>query len=223
MTIDVALKTGYVNFQMNNIVWKKEAFMRRVKAATKVAVASVALDILEDAKKKLYKSHANGEPSAPGTPPGYGAGNLYRSMEAIDATTDPDHPKYRVGSNIIYARIQEYGGRISAKKGKFLAVPVGQEGRRAARDCGGNIRSLSLRIVRTKAGKLLLVKDLNKGQKATPFSNRAKGSQTIILFVLKRSVVLPARPYLRPAYAGKIKFLERRMRRVISAAIEEEA
>lgn len=204
------------------ITFNKETFMRKIKTAAKIAVASVAVDVLDAAKKNLYKSHAGGEPSAPGTPPGYQAGGLYRSMEMIDATTDPDHPKYLVGSNLIYAWIQEHGGPIRAKKGKFLAIPIGQEGRRAVRDCGGNIRSLNLRLVRTKGGRLLLVKDLNKGQKATHFSTRVKGAQSLILFVLKKEVYLPARPYLRPAYAGKIKFLERRMRRAINAVIEDE-
>ena len=158
------------------------------------AVASSAVELQERIKERLNRKASNigngGTPSEPGGPPAKKSGTLARSIQAIDVTTDQNKPTWRVGTAEKYAKIQEFGGRIVPKKAKFLAVPVGVAGQRAARDAKGDLRSLQLRVQRTASGKLLLVRDVG-----------GRHAKTEILFVLVKSVTLPARPYFRPSIA----------------------
>ena len=87
----------------------------------------------------------------------------------------------------------------------------------------GNIRSLNLELIRTKNGKLMLVKYLVKGQKAAKGSKSAKGYQYVILFVLKKSVYLPARPYMRPSYAAMKPKIDANIKAAIAEAIAGKA
>ncbi len=169
----------------------RQATMDKLRKLAKQAVYASAIELQDriQAKLNLHNSSltSGGIPSAPGMPPGNRTGALMRSIQVIDSTIDPNKPRYRVGTKIVYARIQEFGGRISAKHGKYLTIPLGTEGRRAAKRANGDIRSLALSIIPRK-GKLFL----------------AKVSKTGIikfLFILKKFVYLPARPYFRPAIA----------------------
>lgn len=83
------------------------------------------------------------------------------------------------GTNLEYAAIHEFGGVITAKQGKYLAIPVG--------DYTGSPRKYSdLRPLKTKGGALVLV-----------------NSSGTVEYVLKTSVEIPARPYMRPALDEK--------------------
>jgi phage gpG-like protein len=89
-----------------------------------------------------------------------------------------------VGSNVVYARVQELGGTIS-KKDKMLTIPL-DAAKTASGVSRGGARSFSDTFVkRSKAGNLIIF--------------QSKGKDIVPLFVLKDKVVIPARPYLRPA------------------------
>jgi phage gpG-like protein len=83
-----------------------------------------------------------------------------------------------VGTNVIYAAIHEFGGVIVPRVAKMLAIPIG--------DLQGSPRRHDLHIARTKGGAWLLIDQAGKAQ-----------------YVLKQSVTIPARPYLRPALREK--------------------
>jgi HK97 gp10 family phage protein len=85
-----------------------------------------------------------------------------------------------VGTNLEYAAIQEYGGTVTAKKSKYLAIPLTKTARGA-----GSPRNfpLTLHLVKGGSGNLVLVSDEGQAH-----------------YVLKTSVTIPARPYLRPAF-----------------------
>lgn len=97
--------------------------------------------------------------------------------------------------DVRYALIHEIGGVIRPKASKFLAIPVSG----AAKSVGSPRDMSGLAFVQSLKGQPLLMDD----------------NQTVH-FVLKRQVVIPARPYLRPAadatYPG--------LRRNISRAFE---
>jgi phage gpG-like protein len=184
-----------VKFNRQKIVARVQ---KAVDAALYAGASSLETNIRESLKRQNSSISAGGIPSAPGEPPATGTGRLSGSIVAIKADDWTEtKPHYRVGTNIKYAAIQEYGGRIAAKKGKFLAVPLGVDGRRAAREAKGvSLRNLKLTLLRVK-GKLLLVR----------FAGKARAAMKP-LFILLKSVILPARPYMRPAYAvakGQIK------------------
>lgn len=84
-----------------------------------------------------------------------------------------------IGTNLEYARIHEFGGTITARQGKYLAIPVGSY-KGSPRQYG------DLRPVKTKGGALILMDATGTAQ-----------------YVLKRSVEIPTRPYMRPAFDEK--------------------
>ncbi len=195
------------------IEFNKDKFMREAVKVVGRAVKESAIELQADIQQSLNKGSSNigsgGKSSPAGDPPFNNTGALMRSIQAVDITVDPLIPKWRVGTNLIYAGIQEYGGRIRAKKGKFLAIPVGPQGRRAAKQAKGNLRSLNLKFIPNKKGGGLLVKEM------PVYKNFGKGSHNLILFVLKKEVYLPARPYIRPAYAR----MQTRIKKKIEDAI----
>lgn len=206
-----------------DIKFNRQQLIERIKRKVTVAVKKSAIELETDIKNRLNLGNssisAGGIGSPAGSPPFNKSGTLMRSITHVDKTINPLQPTYRVGTNLVYAGIQEYGGRIQAKKGKFLAIPVGVDGQRAARDAKGDIRSLNLRLVKTKNGKLLLVKNLAPGMKAVKGGAASKYGETKILFVLKKSVYLPPRPYMRPAYAAMKPKIDANIREAIKEAI----
>lgn len=89
----------------------------------------------------------------------------------------------------VYARIQELGGTILPKNGKYLAIPISREAKQVAspRDMP------NLVFVQSVKGQPMLVSEqLGKGRKG-------KLGKVVVHWLLRLSVTLPARPYLRPA------------------------
>jgi HK97 gp10 family phage protein len=90
------------------------------------------------------------------------------SVSETSATVD-------IGTDVVYAAIQEFGGTVSAKNGKYLAIPIGD-----FNDSPKNHSDLKLR--KTGGGNLIMVDASGKAQ-----------------YVLQTSVTIPPHPYLRPA------------------------
>lgn len=95
-----------------------------------------------------------------------------------------------VGTNVPYGRIHEHGGDIVAKRTKYLAIPVDPiaQGRKP----------------RTIPGLFFIPSKLGGGVLAMRpmFTSRRRGNTggaMVIMYVLKHSVWIPQRPYLRPA------------------------
>lgn len=81
--------------------------------------------------------------------------------------------------DVDYALIHELGGTIEPKNAKFLAIPVTETARRA-----GSPRNMSgLAYAQTAKGQPVLL-------------NSESG---MVHYLLRKSVTIPARPYLRPA------------------------
>lgn len=152
-----------------------------------------AADVYEAFIKDSFTKTAVGTHSAPGQPPGTQTGNLRRGIT---------HTPAKNGKSIIhtskakYAAMMEFGGTIRAKGGGFLPVPLNAEAKRLQAKSTGGLRNstVPMHILRTKTGRLFLVKHLTrKGKNAT----KLIGSQ--LMFILKKSVTIAARPYMKPA------------------------
>lgn len=109
------------------------------------------------------------------------SGNLTRGINVVQYAA-PDE-KGVIGTwgvqDVEYALIHELGGVIEPKNTKFLAIPVTDLARKA-----GSPRNLvGLAYVQSIKGQPMLV-DEESGE---------------VHYILKRSVTIPARPYLRPA------------------------
>ena len=98
----------------------------------------------------------------------------------------------RIGSNLVYAAIHEFGGTIYPVRARYLTIPFpGVKGR--ARD-----------YENTFIAKNIIFQRL--GNRIRP------------LFVLKESVTIPARPYLRPA----VEESKDRIRKLLIAGLNRE-
>lgn len=105
------------------------------------------------------------------------AGSIFHEVNKDDKSV-------RTIANTEYAAIQEYGGEISAKGGKALAVPIHADAE------GKRPRDFSdLVMIKRKTGPPLLVRIKSKG----------KNQRFDIMFVLVKRVNIPAQPYLGPA------------------------
>ena len=110
-------------------------------------------------------------------------------------TTQPDGSVTgEIGSvGIPYAAIHEFGGTVKAKNKQYLAIPLPE-----------NRRPDGSPIVTTDALRALQKLGLAFIDKGVIFQKSSKEDQTPMpMFVLKKSVDIPARPYLRPALAAK--------------------
>jgi len=111
-----------------------------------------------------------------------------------------------VGSNVIYARIQELGGTVKARNVQFLTIPVG-----AAKTPAGVTRREARSfpntfVIQGRSGSLVIMQRHGRG--ARP------------LFVLKRSVRLEPRPYLAPALERNRPAIRQRFGREVKTALE---
>lgn len=95
-------------------------------------------------------------------------------------------PRVLVGPRIWYAPVQEYGGELKAKKG-YLTIPLNRTARSIAKKKA--FRQHKLITIRSKAGNLIMGRKTAKRKDFRP------------LFVLKKSVHLRARPFVRPTLA----------------------
>jgi len=97
-----------------------------------------------------------------------------------------------------YARIHEEGGVIVPKNGRYLAIPLP-----AARTAAGVSRFASPRDV----PGLTFVQSL-RGQPMLVATTRTKTGRAgkaygVPMFLLRTSVTIPQRPYLKPAFDGE--------------------
>lgn len=171
--------------------WKGEEFLAQMRKNVEKAVAQSAFTMVDEVKNQLNK-HKSPPSSSVGSPPGNLTGTLSRSIQTDLSGLKRKNPRARIGPDMRlapYARIQELGGPIFPKKGKYLPIPIGAAGRKARRSVsGGSLRQLDLTFIRPKGGgNPLLVKPILGG----------KAMQ--ILFVLVKRVDIPKRPYLKPA------------------------
>jgi phage gpG-like protein len=99
----------------------------------------------------------------------------------------------RIGAERVkYATIHVFGGVIKPKKGKYLAIPL----RAAKTKSGATLRGNAIGprdfqntfVRRSKMGSLLIF--------------QSKGKSIVPLFVLKRSVTIPRRDYIKATSEG---------------------
>lgn len=104
---------------------------------------------------------------------------LSRSIHTDVVSQSSERAEVAVGTSEPHAAIHEFGGSIKAKNAKYLAIPVGTY-------VGSPRRYSDLKLRKTTKGNLVLV-----------------DSNQTVQYVLKSSVEIPARPYLRPALDEK--------------------
>lgn len=125
---------------------------------------------------------------------------LARSIHLEVLESGATHCTIAIGTDVVYAAIHEFGGVILPKQARALAIPVG--------DLVGSPRMHTgmdaLRLARTRSGQAVLVDQMGWVQ-----------------YILKDRVVIPARPYLRPAWDENIDKAIAMMGRVLQQRISQ--
>jgi hypothetical protein len=148
---------------------------------TRSAIQKACADQVRTAGDILYQQMRG---AAGSVGPKIVTGKLRRSIKINKrGLRNKTRPAVYVGPRIWYAPVQEYGGVLTAKK-KYLTIPLNKRAEKIADK--GSIRSLKLITVRSKAGNLIMGHKTEKRKDFRP------------MFVLKKSVRIPARPLVRP-------------------------
>lgn len=121
--------------------------------------------------------------------------NLARSIHIEVIESNRVRVEVAIGTDLEYAAIHEFGGLILPKKAKFLAIPIG--------DLVGSPRLHDLNVATTRSGQYILVDQSGRAQ-----------------YLLRRSVQIPARPYMRPAWDEHIDEAVGEMANVLKAGLE---
>ncbi|RUM88398.1 MAG: hypothetical protein DSZ24_03780 [Thermodesulfatator sp.] len=107
------------------------------------------------------------------------------------------------GTNVPYARIQQLGGRVKPKKAKKLAIPAGWHTRRLMRRYGETPEKC-LEGLRRAGWRIWFTDGAIMGQ---PPRKRGR-AKPVVLFIRKKSVTIPARPFLKIDEQDKREILE---------------
>ena len=92
---------------------EQELYQRILKAGDRAAITL---------QSEIKKTLSGASPASSGSPPGVKTGALRRSIQVDNR--DRKNGRWRVGTNLVYARIQEFGGVIRAKTAKFLKFQI---------------------------------------------------------------------------------------------------
>lgn len=190
--------------------WNANDIRNRLEKAARAGVVAAATQLQANIKRTLstYSTPRDGVTVAPpGGPPGKRTGALGRSIVTDNGKlSTPGAPHVRVGTNLIYARIQEFGGVVSAKNVKALPIPVNQAARRLRRQYE------TLRAVPQRGW----IRD-NK----LFFNVSGRKGGELAVFKLEKSVRIPARPYLRPTHQQSTDAVLDIIRRRVTAAAKK--
>lgn len=176
------------------IVDNTPAFMQRTMGQVQAGV-SAAAEVLSKAMKDTLAtrtgaggglgSGAGGvAPSNPGSPPAQQLGALHRSIKITKPVTNGNRVSATAGTTLKYGTYMEYGARPRAH-GKALLIPLQPEAHRMLKN--GLVKNNS---------QLFMVK---RPGKAPILARKGPRGAIVPLFVLKKSVTVKPRPWLRPS------------------------
>jgi phage gpG-like protein len=121
--------------------------------------------------------------------------NLSRSIHMEVEQSTAKNATVSIGTDVEYAAIHEFGGTITPKTGRYLAIPASSEGEQYIQPSNFPRR---LHFLPGAGGGVLLDDD------------------DVVHYILRTSVTIPASPYLRPAADEK----EDEAVRAIAAALK---
>jgi hypothetical protein len=97
-----------------------------------------------------------------------------------------------LGSNVIYARVQEYGGVITPKKSKYLAIPLNKDAK------GESPRNIpGLFFMKSKGGSLLAA--------------IKNGKEIIPMYLMKTSVTIKPHYYVQNTMLSSLSVIQKIM------------
>ena len=120
-----------------------------------------------------------------GEPPHVDIGELRNSIKKLRKEGDPN--AIIVGSIVVYSWLQEMGGTVRPRNGKFLAIPLSKEAKRW-QNGGNSARTFAcpnMATIHTKRGSTLIV--------------QKQRNKFIIHYLLTTHATIAPHPFIRPA------------------------
>lgn len=189
--------------------WSKLApFVKSVKTACGSGVLAMGVAVKNDVVKS-FPAVGKFSSSSAGSPPA-----KHRNLLSNSIQTEMGGPLFaRVGSNVAYGPVHEFGvpskevPAIRAKNVKYLPIPVNEAAKRLMqRKALQSLRVMgNFRFFMSKKNNLIMI-----GDKKERFEFNAKDSagktirvrrSDLPVFVLKKSITMPKRPFMAPALA----------------------
>lgn len=175
-------------------------FIAGVREACHTGMRNLGESFVEDVRDHFPK-RGKYAPSAPGEPP---ARKKNKLSDSITAAVISD-VKVAIYPAIKYGPVHEFGGTITPTSSKYLRVPINTAAKRLSESEGTqSLRNIGVfRIFKSKRGNLIAAgaeKVRTQRYETGPDGKR----KTIVnwsepVFVLKPSVEMPPRPFMRPA------------------------
>lgn len=161
MRLDIAI-TG-----LQPLIARLSEVPTQAMAAIGRGLRSGAMVLVREARRTVYAGHASDHLE----------GDTGRLRNSI--TSEVDQLEAHIGSNVVYARIHEFGGVIVPHGHPYLSIPIGSL-KGSPRDHEG------LHYVQSLRGQPMLVDDTGEPQ-----------------YLLMQRVTIPPRPYLGPAVENR--------------------
>lgn len=171
-----------ITFKINQ-TWKAPELAAKLDKAVAAGLRGAAEEMTNRTRMSLNRLTI-GSPSPVGSPPNRQTSNLYRG---ITWAQDANGTRVGVLKNVKYAAIQGFGGKITAKGRGLLPIPIHPLAKQRARMGRGPRSFPFLVLVRNRKGKLMLIRNVG-----------GRNARAEIYYILKKTVVLPARPFFYP-------------------------
>ena len=176
------------------------SFVAMVRRACNNGVGEMGKYCAESEIKAKFSKVGRFASSPRGTPPAKHSGNLSNSVTVVPA----GDLVVKVGPTVIYGHVHEFGKEIAALNVRYLRIPINDAAKRW-NETGGvkSLRSGAFKLFRSKRGNLIAsgAENVKYGYyKTTVMGKRVRVNLNAKpVFLLKPTVSIPPRPFLRPA------------------------
>lgn len=187
---------------MTKVQWNGDAYLRRLRDAVDEGLYAAAQVMANQAVINL----SGPSPSKPGDFPGVDTGHLRNSIAAVHPRDLGTPGRAAFGTAVMYGRYLELGAFITPKKSKYLAIPVDRAMAQRLRRLGGGVSVRSIPGLKYippgknrkpgYGGRLVIANSVKVSVRGASRKSRTVAAGTTA-FVLKDSVVLKPRPWLR--------------------------
>jgi hypothetical protein len=172
--------------------WHGDEMRRRIAAAVNAGLTAGAQTAADGIRRGLGRG-ARFTPSPPGSPP-----NRQRGALAAAISHEPGK-RLRAAAGVVRGfayMIHERGGTITPKRSKYLPVPVNAAAKRIAET--GTLRGTRMKYIPRRGSPLLV------GYTPRKVMVQGRNIGGVPVFVLKKSVRIPARPFVVPGVRNNI-------------------
>ena len=201
-----------------------EKFLNRLKERINQVLPEIAPEVRDFVVEHIKEGGIPSKPNAPLTIQVKKSSKplLDRGILRGSISYKIENGKLIVGTNLIYAPIQHYGGVIKPKKAKTLTLPTTRKVRRLVETKGvkGFIRKLEeegYRIVWRPKAVIAIPPSTKKRKRKPKYGLPLKNGNGELVLIRKKEVKIPARPYMLLTNE-ELEYLKRRIVEILQGS-----